>query len=176
MKNIKFKQLLQILLAVGIAAVILRTFVIDSFIAEGDSMAPTILSGDYIFIDKISHHFKNFSHKDIIVVNPRSDVTRIIKRIIGLPGERVEIKNDKVWIKSDRRDAGNAISETYLNFPDTPVIGLSTIQLDPKEYFVMGDNRENSIDSRELGAVNKWDIKGRVFLVFRFWPLYFRLF
>ena len=139
-------------------------------------MASTILSGDYVLVDKISRYFKNFSREDIVVVNLHSDITLIIKRIIGLPGERVEIKNDKVWIKSDRRDTGNAISETYLNFPDTPVIGLSTIQLDPKEYFVMGDNRENSIDSRELGAVNKRDIKGRVFLVFRFWPLYFRLF
>ncbi len=176
MKNIKFKQLLQILFAVVITAVILRTFVIDSFIVEGDSMAPTILSGDYIFIDKISHHFKNFSRKDIIVVNPRSDVARIIKRIIGLPGERVEITNDRVWIKSDRKDAGNTLSEEYLNLPATPAIGLSTIQLDPKEYFILGDNRYVSIDSRELGPVDEWDIEGRVFFVFRLRSLFVKIF
>ncbi len=139
-------------------------------------MAPTILNGDYIFIDKISHYFKNFSREDIIVVNPRSDVGRIIKRIIGLPGERVEIANDKVWIKSDRKDTGNAISETYLNLPATPAIGLSTIQLDPKEYFILGDNRYVSIDSRELGPVDEWDIEGRVFFVFRLRSLFVKIF
>ncbi len=176
MKNIKFKQLLQILLAVGITAAILRTFVIDSFVVEGDSMSPTILSGDYIFIDRISHYFKNFSRGNIIVVNPRSDVARIIKRIIGLPGERVEIANEKVLIKNDRKDAGNMLSEEYLNLPATPAIGLSTIQLDPKEYFILGDNRYVSIDSRELGPVDEWDIKGRVFFILRLNPLSIKIF
>ncbi len=175
-KDIKIKQFLQILLAVGITVAILRIFVIDSFVVSGDSMSPTILSGDYVFIDRISQYFRNFSREDIIVVNPRSDVARIIKRIIGLPGERVEIADGKVLIKSDRKDTGNILSEQYLNLPATPAIGLSTVQLDPKEYFIMGDNRYASIDSRELGPVDEWDIKGRVFFVFRLNPLTIKIF
>jgi len=176
MKDIKIRQIFYIIFAVMVTGLFLRMFIVDSFIVKGDSMAPTILSGDYVFVDKISHHFKNFSRKDIIVGNPRSNVARIIKRIIGLPGERVEITNDKVWIKSDRKDVGDTLSEEYLNLPAAPAIGLSTIQLDPKEYFILGDNRYVSIDSRELGPVDEWDIEGRVFFIFRLRSLFVNIF
>lgn len=136
-------------------------------------MAPTILDGDYVFIDKISHHFKAFKRGDIIVVKPRSVSGRIIKRIIGLPSERIEIIEDKILIKNSRLDQGEILSEKYLNLLALPIglitsaIGLTTIQLDPKEYFVLGDNRYISIDSRELGPVDEWSIEGRVFLVLK---------
>jgi signal peptidase I len=168
MKDIKIRQIFQILLAVGITALILRLFFIDSFIVKGDSMAPAILSGDYVFIDKISRYFKNFGRQDIIIVKPRTGTSEnIIKRIIGLPGERVEIADNKVFIKNSRQDAGNVLSENYLDLVATPAIGITIIQLDPKEYFILGDNRYISIDSRELGPIDEWNIKGRVFLLFR---------
>jgi signal peptidase I len=167
MRKIKTRQLFQIFLAVFIIALILRIFVVDSFIVKGDSMAPTISDGDYVFVNKISHYFGDFKRGDIIVVKPRSTASKIIKRVIGLPYERIEITENKVWIKNSRQDTGNVLSELYLNLPATPAIGLSTIQLDPKEYFVLGDNRYASIDSRELGPVDGWNIEGRVFLVLK---------
>ncbi len=159
MKNIKLKQLLQILLAVGITAAILRTFVIDSFVVEGDSMSPTILSGDYIFIDRISHYFKNFSRGDIIVVNPRSDVARIIKRIIGLPGETIQISNNEIKIN------GRKLKEDYIP-ADFKTLGEVNLKLKNDQFFVLGDNRELSNDSRIWGILPKDKIIGRAQLIF----------
>lgn len=167
MKDVKIRQILEALLAIGITVLILRTFIIDSFTVKGDSMSPTILSGDWVFVDRISYRFRNPGREDVIVVKPRTEEAKIIKRVIGLPGERIEIAGGKIQIKSDRQDEGKTLQESYLNLPDTPAIGITSINLDPKEYFVMGDNRYVSIDSRELGPVDDWSIKGRVFLIFR---------
>lgn len=169
-------------MTIAITVVIIRTFFIDSFIVKGDSMAPTILSGDYVFVDKFFHHFMAFKREDIIVVKPRSVSSRIIKRIIGLPEERIEIMGDKVLVKNDRLDQGKTLFEEYLNLLALPAglatstIGLDKIQLDIKEYFVLGDNRYVSIDSRELGPVDEWNIEGRVFLVFKSRYFYFSFF
>lgn len=165
MRKVKTKQLFQILLAVFITALILRIFFIDSFTVKGDSMAPTILDGDYVFVDKISYYFKNPGREDIIVAKPRSRPEKIIKRIIGLPGERIEISEGHIYIKENRQDTGKILKEEYLNLPATPAIGITTIKLDPKEFFALGDNRYISIDSRELGPIDGWDIYGRVFLI-----------
>lgn len=167
MKSLNIKQIFQVFLTIAITVVIIRTFFVDSFIVKGDSMAPTILSGDYVFVDKFFHHFMAFKRKDIIVVRPRSVSSRIIKRIIGLPEERVEIADGKIAIKNNRQDAGIILSENYLDLLATPSIGITTMQLDPKEYFILGDNRYVSIDSRELGPVDEWNIEGRVFLVLK---------
>ncbi len=166
MKDIKIRQLLQLVLAIGITVFVLRTFFMDNFIVKGDSMAPTIMDGDWVFVDRFSRHLEDFKRGDVIVVKPRTESIKIIKRIIGLSGERVEIADNQVKIKNDRLDAGIILSESYLNFPDTPAIGLTMIHLDPKEYFILGDNRYISIDSRELGPVDEWSIKGKVFFVF----------
>lgn len=177
MKDVKIRQILELLFAIGITVLVLRTFAVDSFVVKGDSMSPTVLSGDWVFVDKISYRFRDPGREDIIVVKPRTQSSRIIKRIIGLPGERIEIADSKVQIKNDRQDAGKILQEAYLNLPAstnvslggpaTPTIGINSINLDPKEYFVLGDNRYASIDSRELGPIDAWSIGGRVFLIFR---------
>lgn len=165
------KTILQIILAVAIVAIIVRTFFIDSFVVKGDSMAPTILNGDYVFIDKISSRFKDYKRGDILVLKPRSgsglpaQAGLIIKRLIGLPNERIEIKDNLVRVKESRQEEGRVIPETYLAVPATLAIGISSIKLDPKEYFVLGDNRTSTIDSRELGPIDEWDIKGKVIFI-----------
>jgi len=170
MKAVNFKQLIKIIFAAVIMAFLLRTFVVDGFIVSGDSMSPSILEDDYIFIDRISYLFSEPKRGDIVVVQPRSSSAKIIKRVIGLPGERISVSDidGNLHLKSDRRDAGIVLVEDYLNFPYmTPNVGISEIKLDPKEYFVLGDNRFISIDSRELGPVDRWDIKGKVFFLVR---------
>ncbi len=176
MGNLKIRQILHIILAVAITAVIARLFFVDSFIVKGDSMAPSVLDGDYVFTEKISSYFSQPKRGDIFVIQPRNIKERIIKRIIGLPGERIELANGAVLIKNERKDAGQPLNETYLSFPNTPAIGLIAVSLDPKEYFVLGDNRYVSIDSRELGPVDEWNLKGRVFFSFRLKSLSFHVF
>ncbi len=111
MKDIKIRQIFYIIFAVMVTGLFLRMFIVDNFEVKGDSMAPTILKGDYVFVDKVSHLFKKgdyiFNRQDIVVAKARQQVGRIIKRIIGLPGERLEIANSgSILIKKDRKNEG----------------------------------------------------------------------
>ncbi|HEY4497797.1 signal peptidase I [Candidatus Giovannonibacteria bacterium RIFCSPHIGHO2_02_FULL_46_20] len=156
-----------------LSAILLRLFVIDSFTVQGDSMAPSILPGNYVFINKLAYRFGNEPRRGDIVVlaTPSTQQKHIIKRIIALPKERIIIENGVIRIKNSREDDGRIIEEQYLALSangqdalDTPAVGITYINLDPQEYFILGDNRQISIDSRVLGPINKWEIKGRVFV------------
>lgn len=159
----------KIILVVFISAVLVRIFVLDSFIVQGDSMAPTILPGDYVFINKIAYRLKEPQHGDIVVAHPKAipSGAYIIKRVIALPGEIIDIAKDAITIKSSRENPGTILKEPYIASLGTPEIGINRINIDPYEYFVLGDNRYASIDSRELGSINSWDIKGKVFIIIR---------
>lgn len=159
-----------------IGAALLRIFVFEGFIVRGDSMLPTITSSDYIFINKLAYTWGEPERGDIVVVVPRVEKHKLVKRIIGLPGERLTIEEGKVVIRNNRLETGTIIEENYLNTNSTPQIGLTTTTIDPQEYFAMGDNREVSIDSRELGLVDKWDIRGRVIGAFSFKTFKYRSF
>lgn len=163
------KQSFQLLLVVIITGVFLRMFVIDSFIVKGNSMAPLILENDYVFVNKFAYAFGNEpGRNDIIVSKFRTENPNAIKRVIGLPRERVEISPEKIVVKNNRDDEGVILPEDmYLALANFPLNGTTTVFLDPKEYFILGDNRMVSTDSRELGPVDKWDIAGKVVLVFR---------
>jgi signal peptidase I len=125
-------------------------------------MAPNFASGDYLIVDEITYRFSEPQRGDVIVFNyPKDTTQRFIKRVIGLPGETVQIKSGKV----DVIDNGKMIelSEKYLpnnlqTYPDT------TSTLKANEYFVMGDNREYSYDSRAWGVVPRSYIIGKAFL------------
>ena len=167
----------KVFVVVAILAIFVRIFIVDSFIVQGDSMAPTILSGDYIFINKYAYRFENPRRGDIIVVHPKAlERSHIIKRIVALPGEIIEITKNKIQVKISRNGQNTTIDEPYLTSMGTPEIGINKINLDPQEYFVMGDNRYASIDSRELGSMDSWDIKGRVFVLFRYKGFVLKLF
>ena len=156
------QKVISIIIIVFVCALFLRIFVIEGFVVSGDSMEPTIHSGDFIFINKLAYWFKSPARGDIIVTIPRTYPNKVIKRIIGLPGERFQIENNQVVIKDGRLDPGLVLSEPYLSSSSTPEVGTTLIQLDPEEYFAMGDNRAVSIDSRELGPIDMWSIKGKV--------------
>jgi len=152
-----------VVLIAFICTLFIRFFIIEGFIVMGDSMAPAINSGDYVFINKLAYWGKKEpAREDIVVAIPRTYPNKVIKRIIALPGERFRIENNKVVISEGRTDPGTILTEIYLESSTTPAVGTTLIQLDPEEYFALGDNRQASIDSRELGPLDKWDIKGRV--------------
>jgi signal peptidase I len=169
------KILIAVLVAL-VAANLFRAFVMEGFIVRGDSMDPTIASGTYVFVNKFAYTFSSPKRGDIIVVVPRDIKTKIIKRIIGLPGERLAIEGGHVVIRATRKDVGEPLAEAYIKTDSTPEAGFTHTTLDPGEYFAMGDNREVSIDSRELGPVDSWDIQGRVFGVLDLNTLSFKLF
>lgn len=169
MSSLTSKQIFQLFLVVLLTGIILRIFVIDTFLVKGNSMAPLVLENDYVFVSKFAYAFGSEPKRnDIIVSKFRAENPNAIKRVIGLPRERVEISPEKIVVKKNRDDAGVILPEdTYLALANFPLNGSTTITIDPQEYFILGDNRFVSTDSRELGPIDKWDIAGKVFLVFR---------
>lgn len=146
----------------------IRAFVVQPFFVRGQSMTPTFHSGDYLVVDEISYHFRKPQRGEVIVFRyPENPDQYYIKRIIGLPGEKIEIKNSKITIYNESHPQGWTLNESsYLPFASTP--GNEEIQLKANQYFVLGDNRSASFDSRRFGALKEKYIVGRVLI--RAWP------
>lgn len=141
----------------------IRYFLFQPFIVRGGSMEPNFYSGDYLIIDEISYRFYQPQRGDVIVFKaPQNPSQRFIKRIIGLPNEVVEIDNGKITIYNSE-GVGQILDESdYLfqqDFSD-----LSKVKLGPDEYFVLGDNRGLSLDSRKWGLLPRENIIGKVFV------------
>lgn len=145
-----------------------RYFLIQPFYVKGASMEPNFLDHQYLIIDEISYRFNEPQRGEIVVFRYPNDPRQyFIKRIIGLPGERVRVAGGKVWVYNDRYPDGQALDEAeYLG-------GLATggdrdDKIGPGEYFLMGDNRPASLDSRVFGPVPRSFIVGKVWV--RGWP------
>ncbi len=140
----------------------LRMFVIEPFVVSGSSMFPTFEDRDYLIIDKISFEVRNPKRDEVIIFKYPKDQTKFfIKRVIALPGETVDIKGDKVTITKKDGEISFTLDEPYvknISSNDTHVV------LTADEYFVMGDNRSASSDSRYWGPVSRNLIIGRALL------------
>ncbi len=160
---------IQTLVVVGAIFALIYLFVAQPHKVSGRSMVPTFMDGDYIFTDKLSFRLREPTHGDIIVLkNPRDESQDFIKRIIVVPGDTIKVENNSIYVN------GQKLNEDYLP-KATPTRSGSflnegvEITAGPNQYFVIGDNREHSSDSREWGGVTKEEIVGRVF--FRYFPL-----
>ena len=147
----------------------IRYFVFQPFIVRGQSMEPNFQNGNYLIIDEISYRFKEPARGEVIVFRyPYNPSQRYIKRIIGLPGETIEIRDTQVYV-FDKNDQKITLKEdTYLPKTDITIGSLKLI-LGIGEFFVMGDNRPSSSDSRSWGVLPRQNIIGRV--LFRLLPL-----
>lgn len=146
----------------------IRYFIAQPFIVRGNSMEPNFSDGDYLIINEIGYRFQKPKRGDVIVFRYPGDLSQYyIKRIIGLPGEKIEIKNGKVKIYNAKNPFGVELKEPYLTVALTP--GNVEVSLSEKEYFVLGDNRFASSDSRVWGALPEEDIIGKVWV--RGWPV-----
>ncbi|KKP93054.1 MAG: Signal peptidase I [Parcubacteria group bacterium GW2011_GWA1_36_12] len=140
----------------------IRYFLFQPFIVKGESMAPNFNTGDYLIIDEISYRFSDPQRGEVVVFRyPKDTTQRFIKRIIGLPGETVDIKNGEVSIAKDGKNI--VLNEEYLP-ENLKTLGEVNIILKFNEYFVLGDNRDYSFDSRAWGVVPRSDVIGRAFL------------
>ncbi|GBD34834.1 Signal peptidase I T [bacterium HR35] len=155
-----FLEILEIILILSFLLPI-RIFLFEPFFVKGSSMEPNYYSFDYLIVDKISYHFTDPQRGDVVVFHPPFDnKVYYIKRIIGLPGERVVIKDSKIFIYSPENPQGKELKEPYLQEHYTS--GSKDIALGKDEYFVLGDNREISSDSRSWGPVKRERIIGKV--------------
>lgn len=151
-------------MAESLVLVLLLYLVINAltarFFVRGSSMEPSLHNGQYLVVSKMSYRFREPQRGDIVVfTSPNGAGEGYIKRIIGLPGERVEIRDGAVWINGYRLD------EPYLNAA-IPYTG--SWMLGPDEYFVLGDNRAHSSDSRVWGPLPRKNIIGKAWLCY--WP------
>ena len=149
-------------LALGLALFI-RFFIAAPYIVDGSSMEPAFLGWDYLIIDKLVYDIKRPERGDVIVFTLPQDSSRsLIKRVIGLPGETVTISGSKVTILNAQNPDGFTLEEPYID-PKNATDGESLERkLGPNEYFVLGDNRRVSSDSRIWGNLPGADISGRV--------------
>ncbi|MBI1839212.1 MAG: signal peptidase I [Candidatus Colwellbacteria bacterium] len=158
-----FWEVLETLAVSLISIFLIYHFLAQPFVVQGASMEPNFSDDDYILIDEITYRFREPLRGEVIVFrNPRNESEFYIKRIVGLPGEEVVIGPKKVTID------GKVLDENYLEFTSDSA-GEHVFSLHAGEYFVMGDNRPQSFDSRSWGPLKANEIIGSVRL--RFWPL-----
>ena len=156
--------LLDVVKIICIAVVIVacvRLFIAQPFIVSGDSMVPTFKSNDYLIIDELSYLLHKPQRGDIIIFHyPLDPSTYFIKRLIGLPGDTVIVSNGSVFVQSGNLKE-RLLTEPYIR-AEYPKIESGTTTLGADEYFVLGDNRNSSYDSRVWGPVPGRYIVGRV--------------
>lgn len=149
------------------AVVAIRYFLVQPFLVSGGSMEQTFHNGDYVLIDQLTYRFRSPERGEVIVFkNPEG--TYFIKRVIGLPGEEVKVADGSVHVTNKEHPEGMTLAESYLQ-AGLPTAGAADVTLGDNEYFVMGDNRPYSYDSRSWGAVDGKEIVGIVRL--RLWPV-----
>lgn len=158
------REYLEAIIIAGLLALVIRTFVIQAFKIPSGSMLQTLQIGDHILVNKFIYDFTDPQRGDIIVFKYPLDKDRdFIKRVIGLPGETIEIKNRVVYIN------GKPIKENYINktnYGFATNTSLSLRKIPPDSYFMMGDNRDNSMDSRVWGVLKSNLIRGKAMIVY----------
>jgi len=147
----------------------IRAFVMQPFFVSGKSMEPNFYDGDYLIVDEISYRLGEPERGDVIIFHyPYNVKEYYIKRIIGLPGEKIKIKDNIIIIYNNENPEGFTIKENIYLSNDVLTIGDYEKELKNDEYYVLGDNRTASADSRRWGVLEKRFIVGRAWI--RAWP------
>ncbi len=163
-------ELVKIVVISLVIIIPVRYFLIQPFYVKGASMEPNFYDHEYLIIDEISYRFNEKERGDIIVFrNPKNPQEFFIKRLIGLPGEEVQIQDGVITIFNDDFPEGKILPEPYLaEGTSTYANDENKIKVGDNEIFVLGDNRGSSKDSRVFGPVNKSFVVGKVMV--RGWP------
>jgi len=162
-------DMVKVTVLAGLTITLVRYFLFKPFYVKGASMEPNFFDKEYLIIDEISYRLRTPQRGEVVVFKyPENQKEFFLKRIIALPGERVKISEGKITIYNDQHPEGVVLDEPYLPSDLLTSGERSFVPLTANQYFVMGDNRPNSYDSRRFGAVDKSLLVGRVFL--RGWP------
>ena len=160
----KIKPLLPYIIIIAVVLFI-KAFIVTPIKVNGESMYPTLEESDIMILNKTAYYFNKPERFDIVVVNMPDEY--LIKRVIGLPGDDVDIIDNQLYIN------GEVYKEDYLdddlNYDDFSLQDLGYATIPEDYYLVLGDNREDSIDSREIGLISKDEINGKI--VLRIWPI-----
>ncbi|OGY26862.1 MAG: signal peptidase I [Candidatus Woykebacteria bacterium RBG_16_43_9] len=167
-------DVIETVVAAAAIFVVVYLFLLQPHQVRGASMEPNFKDGEYILTDKISYRFSDPKRGDVVIFKaPTNPDVDFIKRIIAIPGEKVEIKNNNIIITNDENPKGFTLSEPYEIME--PIAGGShlregkIVEVPKDSYLVFGDNRTHSFDSREWGSLTKKSIIGKAWI--RYWPL-----
>ena len=157
--NKQTKKEIIIYVSIFLLIIIIRTFIVTPIRVNGDSMNPTLKDGEIMILNKIGYSINGVERFDIVVVDYNGD--KLIKRVIGLPGESFKYENNILYIN------GQEVEEPYLNesTEDFNITSFGYSKIPRDCYFVLGDNRDDSKDSRIIGCVSEKQIKGKTSLV-----------
>jgi signal peptidase I len=145
-----------------VAVILLHLFVIQISVVRGHSMQPCLSDGDRLVVDRLIYSLGDVQRFDVVVMrNPRDEEVDYVKRVVGLPGDRVRLRRGQLTVN------GRNVTEAFGPIADDATTAV--VEVPPDQYFVLGDNRPVSCDSREFGLVPGELLKGKVRA--RFWPL-----
>lgn len=156
------REILQVVIPALVLALVIHLFLAQATIVYGRSMEPNLSESQRLIIDKLTYRFRTPERNEIVVLNIPTMDEMLVKRIVGLPGERVAIRNGIVYINSIEHEESFQHNLSDYDMPE--------MTLGPLSYFVLGDNRTNSNDSRVFGSVKRETIVGRVWI--RYWPVH----
>jgi len=160
-------EVIKIVVIALIIVIPIRMFVFQPFSVRGASMEPNYYNLDYLIVEEISYRFQEPQRGDVIVFySPEDNSLRLIKRIIGLPGESIKVSAGKVWIKQENENYKIFDEIEYLP-EDVKTLGSVEYSLEENQYFVLGDNRRVSHDSRGFGILPRENIIGKT--IFKLW-------
>lgn len=159
-------EIIKTLIIAFVIVIPVRIFIAQPFIVSGSSMDPTFKNGDYLIIDELSYRIGNPDRLDVVIFKyPKKPSTFFIKRIIGLPGESISINNGAVTVTAINGESF-ILDDSYVKYPKTDQFSIT---LGNSEYFVLGDNRAESSDSRIWGPLDERFLVGKAFL--RLFPI-----
>lgn len=159
-----FKDIIKFSILALVIVIPIRFFIAQPFIVSGASMQPTFESGEYLIVDQLTYRFESAHRGEVVIFKyPKDPSKYFIKRVIGLPGETVRIEGEHIYIENEEHQSGYLLEEPYLD-PENLGDSTMTITLSDDQYFVMGDNRRASSDSRIWGPLPEENIIGRAFL------------
>jgi signal peptidase I len=161
-KKSSFWELVRYVLIALIIVIPFRIYVAQPYVVDGSSMDPTFKTGDYLIVDQLSKRFEEPKRESVVIIRyPKNPSTFFIKRLIGFPGETVEIKDGAVSIYNEKTKENIKLNEPYVIYDKNENFSE---KLGDDQYFVMGDNRAGSYDSRMWGTLPKKYIIGRPIL------------
>jgi signal peptidase I len=151
---------------------VIRTFVVQAFMIPSGSMLPTLQIGDHLLVNKFLYWFTNPKRGEIIVFKfPQDEGRDFIKRVIALPGDKVEIRGKQVYVNDEPVQEAYAVhlDPSMQDNPHSPRDNYGPVRVPPGQLFMMGDNRDYSMDSRFWGFLNIKKIKGKAFIIYWSW-------
>lgn len=174
MKKYNWRRLLSVVVLAIVLAVFFRSVLFASYVVDGESMEPTLYDGNLLMVNKMIYNLSDVNRFDVIVFHANED-DDYVKRVIGLPGDELEYKDDKLYVNGEyvEEDFLNGYVQASNSWPTTDNFTLEETTgeetVPEGKLFVMGDNREDSLDSRSFGFISTNQIVGKVDV--SYWPL-----